>query len=61
MIIFGIGIASQGVMNLLDDDLFLEVVDDIEALGELAEDNKDFLKSLENKAEEVEDEPDSID
>ena len=48
-------------MNLLDDDLFLEDADDIEASDGLVEDDKDLLKNLENKAEEVEDEPDSID
>ena len=48
-------------MNLLDDNVLAEVADDIEAPGELVEDNKDFLKNLENMAEEVGDEPDSID
>jgi len=48
-------------MKLLDENVLAEVTDDIEAPGELAEDNKDFLESLEKMAGEVEDEPDSID
>jgi hypothetical protein len=45
--------------SLLDDNLLIEGVDDTEEPGELAEDDKDFLKSLEKKAEEIEieDEP----
>ena len=39
----------------MDDDLIVEGVDDTKAHGELAEEDKDFLKSLEKKAEEVED------
>ncbi len=46
-------------MKLLDDDLLIEGVDDIKAPGELAEEDKDFLKSLEKMAEEVEDEADN--
>ena len=42
-------------MKLLDDDLLIKGVDDTKAQGELAEEDKDFLKSLEKKAEEVED------
>ena len=45
----------------MDDDLFLEGADDIEASDGLVEEDKDFLNGLEKKAEEVEDEPDSID
>jgi hypothetical protein len=48
-------------MKLLDDDLLVEGVDDTEAPGESAKEDKDFLKSLEKMAEEVEDEVDSID
>lgn len=46
-------------MKLLDDDALEEVEDDTEAPDESAEDDKDFLKSLEKKAEEVEDEADN--
>ena len=45
----------------MDDNLLTEVADDTEAPGELAEDNKDFLKGLEKMAGEVEDDPGSID
>jgi len=48
-------------MNLLDENVLAEVTDETKAPGELAEDNKDFLESLEKMAGEVEDEPDSID
>jgi hypothetical protein len=48
-------------MQLLDEKLLAEIEDDIEAPGELAEEDKGFLKDLEKVAEEVEDEPDSID
>jgi hypothetical protein len=48
-------------MNLLDDNLLAEGVDDTEARGELAEEEKDFLKDLEKVAEEVEDDANSID
>jgi hypothetical protein len=48
-------------MKLLDDNLLAEAADDIGAAGELAEEDKDFLDSLEKMAKEVEDEPDSID
>ncbi len=46
-------------MKLPDDDLLVEGVDDTEARAELAEEDKDFLKSLEKMAEEVEDEADN--
>ena len=46
---------------LLDDKLLAEVADDTEAPGELGEEEKDFLKSLEKMVEEVKDEPGSID
>jgi hypothetical protein len=48
-------------MKLLDDNLLAEAADDIEAWGELAEEDKDFLNSLEEMVKEVADEPDSID
>jgi hypothetical protein len=48
-------------MKLLDENILAEVADDIEAPGELAEEDKDFLESLEKMVKEVEDEPDSID
>jgi hypothetical protein len=37
----------------------MKLEDDTEAPAELAEEDKDFLKSLEKMAEEVEDEADS--
>jgi hypothetical protein len=46
-------------MKLQDDDLLVEGVDDTKAPGELADEDKDFLKSLEKMAEEVEDEADN--
>lgn len=46
-------------MKLLDDNLFIEDFDDTEATGELAEEDKDFIKSLEKMAVEVEDEADN--
>ena len=48
-------------MNLLDDSLFVQDVVDIEASDGLAEEDKDFLNSLEEMVKEVEDEPNSID
>jgi hypothetical protein len=48
-------------MNLLDDNLFVELGDDIEASDGLAEEDKDLLNSLEKMVKEVEDEADSID
>ena len=48
-------------MKLLDDNLLAEATDDIGAAGELAEEDKDFLDSLEKMVKEVEDEPNSID
>ena len=50
-------------MKLLDENLLAEIADDTEAPGKLAEaeEDKDFLKNLEKMAEEVKDEPDSID
>jgi hypothetical protein len=41
-------------MNPSDKNLFEKLEDDIEAPGELAEEEKDFLKSLEKMAEEIE-------
>ena len=46
---------------LLDDNLLAEGGEDTGARGELAEEDKDFLKSLEKMAEEVKDEAGSID
>ena len=43
----------------MDDDLIVEGVDDTKSPGELAEEDKDFLKSLEKMAEEVADEADN--
>ena len=48
-------------MKLLDDNLLAEAADDIGAAGELTEEDKDFLNSLEEMVKEVEDEPNSID
>lgn len=48
-------------MKLLDDNLLAEAADDIGASGQLAEEDKDFLNSLEKMAKEVDDEPNSID
>jgi len=48
-------------MKLLDDNLLAEAADEVEAQGELAEEDKDFLNSLEEMAKEVGDEPNSID
>ena len=46
-------------MKLLDDDLFVEDVDDTEAPDRLGEEDEDLLKKLEKKAAEVEDETDN--
>ena len=51
----------KGVMKLLDDNLLAEAADDIGAAGELTEEDKDFLNSLEKMVKEVADEPNSID
>ena len=48
-------------MKLLDDNVLAEAADDIEGPGELVEEDKDFLNSLEEMVKEVKDEPDSID
>ena len=48
-------------MKLLDDNLLAEAADGIGAAGELAEEDKDFLNSLEKMAEEVQDDANSID
>jgi hypothetical protein len=45
-------------MKLMDDNLLVEGVDDTKAPGELAEEDKDFVKRLEKMVEEVEDEAD---
>jgi hypothetical protein len=52
---------SQEKMSPLEENLFMKLVDDTEGQGELAEEDKDFLKSLEKMAQEVGDEADSID
>ena len=48
-------------MKHLDDNLLAEAADDIRAEGELTEEDKDFLNSLEKMVKEVADEPNSID
>jgi hypothetical protein len=48
-------------MKLLDDSILAQAADDIGALGELGEEDMDFLNSLEEMAKEVDDEPGSID
>jgi hypothetical protein len=44
-------------MKRLDDDPFAEAPDDTEALSELGEEDRDFLRCLEKMMEEVEPEP----
>jgi hypothetical protein len=41
-------------MSPLEEDLFMKLEEDVEAPGELSEEEKDFLKSLEKMAEEIE-------
>jgi hypothetical protein len=48
-------------MKLLDDSILAQAADDIGALGDLGEEDMDFLNSLEEMAKEVDDEPGSID
>jgi hypothetical protein len=48
-------------MKLWDENVLAEVSDDIEAPGELAEEDTNFLKRLEKMVKKVEDDPDSID
>ena len=48
-------------MKLLDDNELLDNPDETEVQDELVEEEKDFLKDLEKMAEEVEDNPNSID
>ncbi len=48
-------------MKILDDNLLAEVADNVDAPGELTDEDKDFLNSLEEMAKEVDDEPNSID
>ena len=48
-------------MKLLDEDLLAEGVDDVDPPGELGEEGEDFLKSLEEMANEVKDDANSID
>ena len=45
----------------MDTNLFVKLGDDIGASGGLAEEDKDFLESLEKMAKEVEDDANSID
>jgi hypothetical protein len=46
-------------MSPLGEDLFMKLEEDVEAPGELAEEEKDFLKSLEKMVEEIESEANS--
>jgi hypothetical protein len=48
-------------MKLLDENLLAENADGVESPGELAEEDQDFLKSLEKMAKEVKDDANSID
>jgi hypothetical protein len=48
-------------MSPLEEVLSMKLTDDIEGSDGLAEEDKDFLKSLEKMAQEVGDEADSID
>jgi hypothetical protein len=48
-------------MKLLDENRLAEIEDGIEAPGESGEEDKDFLKSLEEMANEVKDDANSID
>ena len=48
-------------MKLLDENVLAEVGDDIEVLGDLGEEDKDFFNDLEEMAKKVEDDPGSID
>jgi hypothetical protein len=45
-------------MTPSDDNLFKKVEDDMETPGELTEEDKDFLKSLETMAAEIDGEAD---
>ena len=49
----------KGERTPMDENLFVKVADDIEVSHGLAEEDKDLLKSLEKKAEELEDEADN--
>ena len=48
-------------MILLDEKLIADPADGTEAPGELAQEDKEFLSSLEKMAKEVEDDANSID
>jgi hypothetical protein len=48
-------------MQLLDENLLAEIANDTEVPGELGEEDKDFLESLEKMVEGVKDESGSID
>ena len=48
-------------MTPLEENLFMKLADDIEGSDGLAEEDKDFLESLEKMAQEVGDEADSLD
>ena len=43
----------------MDENLFVKLANDIEGSGGLAEEDKDFLKSLETMAAEIESEPEN--
>jgi hypothetical protein len=49
----------QEKMSPLKENRFMELVDDIEGSGGLAEEDEDFLKSLEKMAKEIESEVES--
>jgi hypothetical protein len=46
-------------MTPTEENLFMKLADDIEVPGELAEEDKDFLKNLETMAAEIESEVDN--
>ena len=48
-------------MKILDENALAEIANETEAPGELGEEDKDLLKSLEKMVEEVKEEPGSID
>ncbi len=47
---------GRGGMTLLDENLFIKLIDDIEASDGLTEGDKDLLRKLARKAAEVESE-----
>jgi hypothetical protein len=48
-------------MSPLEENLFMKLIDDIEGSDGWAKEDKDFLKSLEKMAEEIESEAESSD